>query len=205
MRSLIVLAVALLFVLMPLAPVVQGQGIDFGDDEEEDGMSAEEFREFILELVQEIIDQYKSEGPNVDTESDPRIVDFIFRKLELQHVTVHFQDTPFMDCLDFLRDITGLNIVVSARARDIIESEEMKVNLRLRDIKLKSVIALMLEVSDELTYGVKYDVLYIGTKEDWAGVGQFLFIYSIHEIVYRPPNFPAPNIGLGDIIPWQNK
>jgi hypothetical protein len=132
-------------------------------------------------------------------------VDFIFRKLELQQVTVHFQDTPFNDCLDFLRDITGLNIVVSRRAQDILDAENITVNLRLRDIKLKSVLALMLEVSDELTYGVKYDVLYIGTKEDWAGVGQYMFIYSIHEIVYRPPNFKAPKIGLGDLIPWNNK
>jgi hypothetical protein len=52
---------------------------------------------------------------------------------------------------------------------------------------------------------VKFDVLYIGTKEDWLGVSQYMFIYSIHEIVYRPPDFPAPKIGLGDIIPWNNK
>lgn len=204
MKMFITLLAALLLVLGPLAPSLQGQGIDFGD-EEEDGMTNEEFREFIFELIQEIIEQHVSEGPNVDTASDPRVADYILRKLELQQVTVYFEDTPFTDCLDFLRDITGLNIVLSARARDIIESEDINVNLRLRDIKLKSVLALMLEVSDELTYGVKYDVLYIGTKEDWIGVGQYLIVYSIHEIVYRPPNFKAPEIGLGDIIPHNNR
>jgi hypothetical protein len=203
MKRLVVYAVLFMFVLGPLAPLLQGQGIDLG--EEEDGMSAAEFREYIYELIERIIEQYASTGPNVDNESDPRIVDYIFRKLELQQVTVHFQETSFQDCLDFLRDITGLNIVISARARDIVESEDIKVNLRLREIKLKSVLALMLEVSDELVYGVKYDVLYIGTKEDWLRSGQYLFIYSIHEIVYRPPDFPAPKIGLGDIVPWNNK
>jgi hypothetical protein len=203
MKKLLLFLAAFVIVFSPLAPVVQGQGIDL--DDEEDGMSAAEFREYIIGLIQQIIEESVAEGPNVDTASDPRIVDFIFNKLELQQVTVHFQETPFKDCLDFLRDITGLNIVLSARARDIIESEDVKINLRLRDIKLKSVIALMLEFSDEITYGVKFDVLYIGTKEDWLGVSQYLFIYSIHEIVYRPPDFPAPKIGLGDIIPWNNK
>jgi len=203
MKRLVVYAVLFMFVLGPLAPMLQGQGIDLG--EEDEGMSQAEFREYIMGLIQQIIEQHVSTGPNVDTESDPRIVDFIFRKLELQQVTVHFTDTPFASCLDFLRDITGLNIVMSSRARDIIESENATVNLRLRDIKLKSVLALMLEVSDELVYGVKYDVLYIGTKEDWLRSGQYLFIYSIHEIVYRPPDFPAPKIGLGDIVPWNNK
>ena len=203
MKKVFLLVAALMILLSPAVPVVRGQGIDFGD--EEDGMSDEEFREYIYELIQKIIEESISEGPNVDTESDPRIVELILRKLELQHVTVHFQDTPFNECIDFLRDITGLNIVLSARARDIIEAEDVRIDLRLRDIKLKSVLSLMLEISDELTYGVKYDVLYIGTKEDWAGVGQYMIIYSIHEIVYRPPNFPAPKIGLSDIIPWSNK
>jgi len=204
MKYLLALIAIFMFVTVPMEPALFAQGIDFGDDEE-DGMTDEEFREFIYELIEQIIEEYKSEGPNIDNESNPQIVDFILRKLELQKVTVHFQETSFYDCLEFLRDITGLNIVISARARDIIDSENIMVNLRLREIKLKSVLALMLEASEELTYGVKYDVLYIGTKDDWAGVGQFMMIYSIHELVYRPPDFPAPEIGLGDLIPWQNK
>ena len=167
-------------------------------------MTDEEFREFILELIQKMIEDAVAEGPNVDRESSPQVADFILRKLELQKVTVHFQDTPFDQCIDFLRDITGLNIVISPRARDIIESEDCKINLRLRDIQLKSVIALMLAISNELTYGVKYDVLYIGTVDDWIGSNLYMFVYSIHDIVYRPPNFPAPDIALRDIgEPWR--
>ena len=203
MKQLLAILAALMIVFSPFSTHVMGQGINLGDDDEEDGMSDEEFREYILEIIQHIIDQYKSEGPNVDSASNPTVAEYILRKLELQKVTVHFQETSFNECLDFLRDITGLNIVLSPTAREIVE--DVKINLRLRDIKLKSVIALMLEVSDELVYGVKYDVLYIGTKEDWSYSGQYLIVYSIHEIVYRPPNFPAPEIGLVDIIPWQNK
>jgi hypothetical protein len=200
-KKLITLFAALMIALSPLT--VAGQGINLGNDDEQEGMTDEEWRDFVYELIDQIIAQEKSEGPNVDTESDPRIVEYILSKLELQKVTVYFQETRFEDALDFLRDITGLNIVMSPHARDL--TADVSINLRLRDIKLKSVLALMLESVDGLTYGVKYDVLYIGTVEDWADVGQWMVIYSIHEIVYRPPDFPAPKIGLGDIIPWQNK
>lgn len=200
MQRVVLFIATFALVLAPLAPALHGQGFD---DDEEEGMSDEEFKEFILNIIQQIIDEAVAEGPNVDTESDPQIAKYILRKIELQQVTVYFQDTPFTDCLDFLRDITGLNIVVSPRAREIIEAEDVRINLRLRDLKLKSVLALMLEVSDELTYGVKYDVLYISTREDWAESGQYLIVYSISDIVYRPPDFPAPKIGLSDIIPHQ--
>ena len=171
---------------------------DWDDDEEEQGVTDEEFREFIMELIEQIIEEAVAEGPNVDLESSPAVVDTILNRLEMQRVTIHFDDTPFEEALDFLRDITGLNIVCSPIVRQAIEDEDLRVNLRLRDIKLKNALALMLEVNKEFTYGVKHDVLYIGTREDWSHA-KYLFIYSIHEIVYRPPNFKAPEIGLGNL------
>ena len=54
MKKVFLLVAALMILLSPAVPVVRGQGIDFGD--EEDGMSDEEFREYIYELIQKIIE-----------------------------------------------------------------------------------------------------------------------------------------------------
>ncbi len=197
MKRLLIVLLAVMICAVPLAFTSYAQ--DWDDDDEDQGMTDEEFREFIMGLIEQIIEQAKSEGPNIDSSSSPQIVNLILRRLQLQKVTIHFDDTPFMDCLDFIRDITGLNIVCSPTVRQIIEDGDIKISLRLRDIRLKNALALMLECSDEITYGVKYDVLYIGTREDWSHA-KYLFIYSIHEIIYRPPNFKAPDIGLSDML-----
>ena len=42
--------------------------------------------------------------------------------------------TPFNDAIDFLRDITRLNFVISNDAQDLISNESLEVNLKLKEI-----------------------------------------------------------------------
>lgn len=162
--------------------------------QDKDGMSDEEFREWLVQLIESIVAEESSEGPIVDSDCNPAVVDLIVRNLELQQVSVAFQETDFKQCIDFLRDITGLNIVVSRKAQEV--AKDLKVTLRLRDIALKNALALILGINPDLRYGIRFDVLYIGTKDEFISRGGYLVIYEISDIVYRPPDFEAPELAL---------
>ena len=164
--------------------------------QDNEGMSDEEFREWLIQLIESIVAESASEGPIIDPDCNPAVVDVITRKLNSQQVSFAFQETDFTQCIDFLRDITGLNVVLSRKAQDAVK--DLKVTLRLRDIALKNALALLLEANSDLRYGIRFDVLYIGTKDEFVFRGNYLIIYEIGEIVYRPPDFEAPELALPD-------
>lgn len=119
----------------------------------------------------------------------------INRRLESQPITLNFDQTPFDEAINFLRDITGLNYVLSREAADIVENEQVTVSLRLRNIKLKNALNLILASHESLTYRIESGVIKIGTKTDQAEQ-LFLEFYDVTEIVTTPPDFPAPELGL---------
>jgi general secretion pathway protein D len=122
-------------------------------------------------------------------------------KLENQKVTINFSETPFEEAINFLRDITGLNFVISNEATDVIT--DASVSLRLREIRLKNALALILAVDDSLKWSIKHDVIYISTEEA-EPPELFLEFYNVSEIVQSVPDYEAPQIALRDVgEPWR--
>jgi general secretion pathway protein D len=123
-------------------------------------------------------------------------------KLENQKVTINFSETPFEEAINFLRDITGLNFVVSKDASDLVA--DASVSLRLREIRLKNALALILAVDDSLKWSIKHDVIFIST-EDAEPPELFLEFYNVSEIVQSVPDYEAPEIGFRDTgEPWRS-
>lgn len=127
-------------------------------------------------------------------EASQEVID-IQNKLESQQITLNFDQTPFNEAVDFLRDITGLNFVVTREAQDLVDGEQVEVSLRLRDISLKNAMVLMLASNESLRYRIEDGVIKIGTEEDTAEELALEF-YDVNEIVQVPPDFPAPELGL---------
>ncbi len=122
-------------------------------------------------------------------------------KLENQKVTINFSETPFEEAINFLRDITGLNFVISNSAMDVVA--DAAVSLRLREIRLKNALALILAADESLQWTIKHDVIYISTEED-EPPELFLEFYNVSELVQNVPDFPAPQIALRDQgNPWE--
>ncbi|RMG19032.1 MAG: hypothetical protein D6731_00765 [Planctomycetota bacterium] len=119
------------------------------------------------------------------------------RALDTRVVSVNFRGTTFLEAVDFVRDVSGVNIVVSPRARKAFADAE--VNLRLKKVRLRSCLNLVLDqVSPDLRYGFKHGVLWIGTADEWKAQRKLVLeIYDVSDITRRPPNFKAPKIGLG--------
>jgi type II secretory pathway component GspD/PulD (secretin) len=89
----------------------------------------------------------------------------IKNKLENQKVTLSFTDTPFAEAINFLRDVTGLNIVIAPSAWDVVQAEDLRVDLKIKDVRLKNALMLILRIKEEFTYKIKNGVVYITTAE----------------------------------------
>lgn len=182
----LLLSAALALGLTPLAaPAACAQGVD---------------RERLVELV---VANAKAQArkkwgrelvPQVRNDRDRKAYGHMRRLIDHAKISVNFKDAPFSECLDFLRDVTGLNIVLSKEASKAYAEEEL--SLRLKKVKLKSVLELMIDkLGKDLRYGYRHGVLWIGLRGEIKD-RLVLRFYDVSEIVQGKPDFPAPKLGL---------
>jgi hypothetical protein len=103
-------------------------------------------------------------------------------ELEQQEITLNFDETPFAEAVDFLRDITKLNYVISAGAREIIRREQVTVSLRLREISLLNAVRLILASHQAFEYRFERGVVVIGIYHE-GGEELLLEAYDISDVI----------------------
>jgi hypothetical protein len=166
-------------------------------------LADDDAEERILELIEESVASHRRStldrtGTPKD-EEDRRAMAKVYRAMEGRRVTVNFDRTPFKDCVDFIRDVSGLNIVVSQQVRELAEDEGIEVTLRLKDLKLRNCFELFLKQADkELRYGIRHGVLFIALADEWEKDEMILQMLPIGDLLHRPPDFPGPKMGIGD-------
>lgn len=165
----------------------------------------ESTEEVVQRLLEKIIEEAEESGKDaVDrtgaaTGKDRKAAKEIRRTLKNRRVTVNFDDTPFADAMDFIRDVTSLNIVVSKKAKEVVDDSGKNVDLKLKKVRLRSVLIHILEgIDKELCFGVSNTVLMIGTKDEFKGKSISLRSYDLSDIIRKPKDFPAPRLGLPD-------
>ncbi len=119
----------------------------------------------------------------------------IRQTLANRRVSVDFRQTAFDDAINFLREITGLNYYVAPAAAEVLSGEDVKIDLRLRDVTLKFVLELILSQAKDLVYRIRHDAIVINTK-DAEKEDLFLRFYEVSDIVNDLPDFPAPRLAL---------
>ena len=118
----------------------------------------------------------------------------VLNKLNTMRVTIDFKETSLEDALSFLRDFTGLNIVVDAEVLTKHTEEQLKVTLRVKDLLLKSTLKLMLS-SRELTALYKEGVILIVPK-DRIDRAVSLQIYDVRDLLVKIQDFAGPKVEL---------
>jgi len=126
-------------------------------------------------------------------ESDPRKAEVV-RKLSSMKISMDFVDRPMEEVLSFLRDFSGLNIVVDAEVSQSLGEDQLKVTMRVKELTLKSVLKLMLS-SKNLTATYKEGVILIVPKGkvDKAVVLQ---IYDVRDLLVKIQDFSGPRVEL---------
>ena len=110
------------------------------------------------------------------------------RKLSAQKVTVDFDQVKLADALDFLRDATGLNLVLlpSGAAKDA----DQPVRLKAKDLTVKSVLKLLLHQRG-LTVAWRDGALAIVPVED-VQEDVAMKIYDVRSQLLKIEDFPGP-------------
>ena len=110
------------------------------------------------------------------------------RKLSAQKITVDFDQVKLADALDFLRDATGLNLVLlpSGAAKDA----DQPVRLKAKDLTVKSVLKLLLHQRG-LTVAWRDGALAIVPVED-VQEDVAMKIYDVRSQLLKIEDFPGP-------------
>ncbi|MGE0707994.1 MAG: hypothetical protein AB7N76_14860 [Planctomycetota bacterium] len=82
----------------------------------------------------------------------------LLKRLKTQKVTLNFDGTPLDSALDFVRDISGINIVVLPDVR----LDQASVTLQLKDVSLEKALELMLASAGDVEHKATMGLLVIG-------------------------------------------
>jgi hypothetical protein len=115
-------------------------------------------------------------------------------KLTTTKITLDFDDAPVLDVFKFLRQTSGVNLVLDGQLRNSGELDDKRVSLEVTDIPLRSALSLVLEFT-ELAATWKHGVLFI-TTPDRARGETVLRLYDVRDITWKMTNFPGPSMEL---------
>ncbi len=115
-------------------------------------------------------------------------------KLNNIKVTLDFQNAPLDAVVDYLREISGMNIFTDSKVRD----KTLVISIKVTEISLRSVLGLILKPHDcDILF--KDGVLQLMTKADVADKTMRMEIYDCRDILYPISNFPGVDIDLGTL------
>ncbi len=112
-------------------------------------------------------------------------------KLNNVKVSLDFTNAPLDSVIDYLREISGMNIFTDAKVRD----KQLVITLKVSEISLRSIFGLMLKPHGcDILF--KDGVLQVMTKEDVADKTMRMEIYDCRDILYPIQNFPGIDLDL---------
>ena len=131
------------------------------------------------------------------------------RQLNTTLPEVKLEGVAFSDALDFLRDISGVNMTVNWKALETAGiTKEAPVTLRLRAISLRKALQMILAEAgggDTLAYDIDEGVVEITTKEQ-ADSRMITKVYPIEDLIMDIPDFTdAPEFDLNSISSQQQQ
>ena len=179
---------------LPLSVRAQGFGSD--DDESDGSISAER----LIEMVQEILDRPPNPDvlAGVDLRRPSPDVRKMVRVLTGTVISVELVDQEVGTTLDLLRDITGLNFVISRRARKSLEEEDARWNIHLRNLSVRRLLNLLAMQLGDYRFTLRYGAVVMVHKEEYRPKLTFR-TYDIRDIVRPRRSFRAPRLGLGGL------
>jgi len=127
------------------------------------------------------------------SESDPRKQEVV-NKLNTMRITVDFANVTMEEAIGYLRDFSGLNIIVDAEVYKNQSEDQLKVTLKVKDLLLKSVLKLMLN-SRELTAMYKEGVVLVVPKGK-VDKAVTLQLYDVRDLLVKIQDFAGPKVEL---------
>ncbi len=128
-----------------------------------------------------------------ESKADPQYRKIV-RTINTMRLTVDFRGASLEEALDYIRDAANINIVVHAAVAETLSEDEQTVTLKLRKLRLKSILKLMLE-GKGLTAIYKEGVLLVLPKEKFKRK-KITRMYDVADILFKITDFPGPKVEL---------
>ncbi len=113
-------------------------------------------------------------------------------KLETMRVTVDFENVRLPEAIDYLRDVTGLNLVVLPKAME--KDGEAPIRLKVKDLCVKSVLKLLLAPRG-LTAAYRDGAVVVVPREDLQD-STTMRLFDVRALQVKLQDFPGPVVEL---------
>ncbi|MGE0435203.1 MAG: hypothetical protein AB7K09_00725 [Planctomycetota bacterium] len=124
---------------------------------------------------------------------EERAHEMIKNQLDSKKLDMDFDETSLEDVLEYIKQRSGINIVLDPKVADDVAEEP--ISLTLKNISLGSALRIILDFV-EMTYTFRHGVLWITSPEEaWKG-RTILHIYDVRDLTMRIKNFPGIRIRL---------
>jgi hypothetical protein len=114
------------------------------------------------------------------------------RKLETLRVTVDFENVKLPEAIDYLRDVSGLNLILLPKAME--RDGEAGIRLKVKDLSVKSVLKLLLS-SRGLTISFRDGALVILPKDELQD-STAMRLFDVRALQVRIQDFAGPTVEL---------
>ncbi|HXX94028.1 MAG TPA: tetratricopeptide repeat protein, partial [Planctomycetota bacterium] len=143
-----------------------------------------------METWKEIISKRRPKGI-AELEEDIKPEDKeILDKLKSIRITIDMQNAPLTAIIDYIREISGLNMHISG----VDNADSEMISFKVADIVLDGALRLMLGPR-QLAYVVRDGVVLI-TKQDQLKKQVKLELYDVQDLTYGMKDFPGVDISL---------
>jgi hypothetical protein len=97
--------------------------------------------------------------------------------------------------LDLLHQVSGVNFIITPRARAALKAAGTELTLALRGLTVENALNLLLLQLGDYRFTVRYGAVLLVLKEEYQ-TPKTMRIYEVTDIIRRPRNFPAPTLAL---------
>ena len=118
----------------------------------------------------------------------------MIRRLETTRLTMDFNDAPLPEVIDFLRDVTNVDIIIDPTV--LREQGDVRSSLKVKDIPAANALNLLLGLSG-LDYTIQNGVVLI-TSKDAVERKSYTRAYDIRDLLFEIKDFPGPDISLAE-------
>lgn len=174
--------------------------------EEEQGNGAAFQAEELVAMVREILDEGEKAPPSVLGDVDPRTaspeVKRVVKVLRETRIDFTIEKQGLAEVLKVLRQTSGLNFAISARARAALAEEKPELTLSLRRLPLENVLNLLALQMGQYRFTLREGLVYLIRDEEYRPA-KLLRFYSVSDLIRPRPDFAAPQLALS--MPGEKK
>ena len=133
--------------------------------------------------------------PAPSAPAKPAPKESIAARLKDVRVSLDFTDTPLVDVLMHVRDVSAIDFAIDARVVERLKKDPLKVTMKIRDIPLESALKLLLG-GKRLSAVERAGRLVVVPQED-VDREIVVRVYDIRDLsALDPKDSPGPDLGL---------